>query len=305
VDLNLAQVRAFVAATRCEHFGQAAAELGVTQQALSKRIARLEEQLGVRLFDRVHHQVRVSADGVRFLEPATRALAAGDAAVAAVRAQARTLRVDVFGHLYQPHRTLGAVMSEAAAEVGVARDLSAVVAALLRGEVDAGFGRVSPTGLPGEGELRHRLVRLEPVDVVLGVAHPLAGADRLRPADLRDSVLWLPAALDRLDFLRRFAERFGMATESGVNLGPEHVLANLRADPRRFTLLPADGLLPADSRVRALPLVDPTPLYGWSVIWRDETPALTALLRAFAEVGARSRWLEYDPDRDWLPEPGL
>ena len=92
VDLNLAQVRAFVAAARCEHFGQAAAELGLTQQALSKRIARLEEELGVRLFDRVHHQVRVSQDGARFLEPATRVLAAGEAAVAAVRARAQPLR---------------------------------------------------------------------------------------------------------------------------------------------------------------------------------------------------------------------
>ena len=148
-------------------------------------------------------------------------------------------------------------------------------------------------------------MRLEPVDVVLGVEHPLAGAGRLRPAELRDSVLWAPAALERLDFLRRFAERFGMATASGVNLGPEHLLANLRADPRRFTLFPADAPPVEDSGVRVLPLVDPTPLYGWSVIWRDDTPALAALLRAFAEVGARSRWLEYDPNRDWLPEPGL
>lgn len=303
MDLNLAQVRAFVAAARCEHFGQAAAELGVTQQALSKRVARLEEELGVRLFDRAHHQVRVSAAGMRFLEPATRALAAGDTAVAAVRTSTRPLRVDAFGHLYQPHRTLEAVLP-ADAEVGVARDLPAVVAALLRGEVDAGFGRVHPTGQPGEDVLRHRLVRLEPVDVVLGANHPLANADRVRPADLRDSVLWAPAALDRLDFLRRFAERFGMATESGVNLGPERVLTDLRTDPRRFTLFPADAPPPADSMLRVLPLVDPTPLYGWSVIWRDDTPALTALLRVFAEVGARSRWLEYDPDRDWLPEPG-
>jgi hypothetical protein len=30
-------------------------------------------------------------------------------------------------------------------------------------------------------------------------------------------------------------------------------------------------------------LVGPTPLYAWSLVWR-------------------SRWLEYDPSRDWLPE---
>lgn len=303
MDLNLAQVRAFVAVARCGHFGQAAAELGVTQQALSKRVARLEEQLGVPLLDRTQHGARLTEDGARFLEPAIRAVAAGEAAVAVVRAPARPLRLDVFGHLYGPQRTLGAVLSEAPAELGMARDLPAVVAALLRGEVDAGFGRVHPTGLPGAEALRHRLVRLEPVDVLVSAEHPLAGADQLRPADLRDSVLWAPAALDRLDFLRRFADRFGIAAESGVNLGPEHLVALVRADPRRFALFPADAVLPDDPGVRVIPLVAPTPLYAWSVIWRDDTPALAALLRAFAEVGARSRWLEYDPDRDWLPDP--
>jgi hypothetical protein len=41
------------------------------------------------------------------------------------------------------------------------------------------------------------------------------------------------------------------------------------------------------------------------LIWRDDTPALDALLRALAEVGSRSRWLEYESGRDWLPEPAL
>ncbi len=46
MDLDLAQVRAFVAAADRLHFGQAAQQLAVSQQALSKRIARLESELG-------------------------------------------------------------------------------------------------------------------------------------------------------------------------------------------------------------------------------------------------------------------
>jgi DNA-binding transcriptional LysR family regulator len=74
------------------------------------------------------------------------------------------------------------------------RDLPTVVTSLLRGEIDAGFGRVHPSGVPGEDALRHRLVRLEPVDVVIGTNHPLAGADEVRPAQLRGGFLWAPAA---------------------------------------------------------------------------------------------------------------
>ena len=55
--------------------------------------------------------------------------------------------------------------------------------------------------------------------------------------------------------------------------------------------------------VRSIPLVDPTPLYAWSLLWRtaDPHPLLDPLLRAFAAQARRSRWLEHDPGRDWLP----
>jgi hypothetical protein len=157
--------------------------------------------------------------------------------------------------------------------------------------------------VPGEDALRHRLVRLEPVDVVIGTDHPLAGADEVRPAQLRGGVLWAPAALTKLDFLRQFADHFGLATESGMNLGIEHLVADVRANSRRFALVPADVPLPIGAGVQVIPLVDPTPLYAWSLIWRDDAPEIDDLLCALAEVGSRSRWLEYDPDHNWLPEP--
>jgi DNA-binding transcriptional LysR family regulator len=46
VDLDLANVRAFVAVVEQRHFGRAAATLHLTQQALSKRVARLEARSG-------------------------------------------------------------------------------------------------------------------------------------------------------------------------------------------------------------------------------------------------------------------
>ncbi|WP_106398430.1 LysR family transcriptional regulator [Actinocorallia populi] len=303
MDLDLGQVRAFVLAAEELHFGRAAERLALSQQALSKRIARLESLLGVRLLERGGQGVRPTEDGRRFLGPARLALAAGDAATAAVARRDRPLRVDVWGHLFAPMRTLAKVAGPAL-EPGHGRDLPAVAAAILHGDIDAGFGRVHP---PLPDGLTHRLVRLEPVDAVLSRDHPLAAAAELRPEQLRDGILWAPAALDRLDFLHRFADGFGISGRAeGANLGLAHFLAELTADTRRFTLLPADLPLPRSAGLRSIPLVRPTPLYAWSLLWRSEAahPGLDPLIASCAAEARRSRWLEYDPSRDWLPHPG-
>jgi len=66
VDLDLHQVRAFVVAADHGHFGRAADAMFLTQQALSKRIARLEDDIGV-LFRRGPTGVTLTPAGARFL----------------------------------------------------------------------------------------------------------------------------------------------------------------------------------------------------------------------------------------------
>ncbi|MFF7637961.1 LysR family transcriptional regulator [Kitasatospora sp. NPDC008050] len=304
MDLDVAQVRAFVRTAEELHFGRAAAALAITQQALSKRIARLESLLGTRLLERGTTGVHLTEAGARFLPPARQTLAAADAAVAAVVGPDRPLRVDVWGHLYAPIRTLAQVAGSAGElTLGHGRDLPSVTTALLHGDIDAAFGRVHP---PLHTGLTHRLVRLEPVDAVLSADHPLAAQPALRPDQLRDCVLWAPGALDRLDFLHQFAERFGIRQRAAsVNLGLTHFLTEVVQDPHRFSLLPADVPLPEVPGLRSVPLVDPTPLYAWSLLWLTGNghPGLNDLTAACAAQAAQRRWLEYDPARDWLPEP--
>jgi DNA-binding transcriptional LysR family regulator len=307
MDLDLALVRAFVATAGTLHFGRAAGELGTSQQALSKRIARLEELLAVRLFTR-QGGVRLTEAGQRFLPAAKEALAAGERAVAAASGAGPVVRIDTWGHLYAPMRTVADAVRELGTvrcETGPGRDWPSVARALLRGDTDLGFGRVHP--LPGgqDAGLTQRLVRLEPVDAVVGPSHPLAGADAVRPADLRDHVLWCPAELPRLDFLRRFADAFGITRRhDGPNLGLDHLVQHLRATPGAFTLFPADAPLPDHSGLRSLPVVAPTPLYAWSLAWPEAAPhpLLGTLLRGFAATARTHRWLDYDPTRDWLPD---
>ncbi|MFJ9693674.1 LysR family transcriptional regulator [Kitasatospora sp. NPDC101183] len=309
VDLDLAQVRAFLAAAEHLHFGRAAASLSLTQQGLSKRVARLEEALGVRLLERDRSGVRLTAEGARFLAPARAALDAGAAAVEAVRPAGRATRIDVWGHLYAPLRTVREALDAGGGaphvEVGPGRDLPAVAAALARGEVGAGFGRFHAFGDGLDEGLAHRLVRLEPVDAVLASDHPLAAEPELRPARLAALRLVLPAAAGRLDFLGRFAEQFGVPVLPGeANLGLEHLLERVRTTPGGFTLLPSELPLAPGAGLTVVPLADPTPLYAWSLVWRRDRPdpGVPALLHAFATAGRTRRWLEYDPARDWLPE---
>lgn len=150
MDLDVAQIRAFVRVAEELHFGRAARTLAISQQALSKRVARLESLLGIELFQRGGNGVRLTDAGQRFLPSARQTLAAADAAVAAAIGKNHPLRVDVWGHLYAPMRTLAQVAGRAGELVlGHGRDVRSVTAALLHGDIDAAFGRVHPRCTPG------------------------------------------------------------------------------------------------------------------------------------------------------------
>jgi len=83
----LAAVRVFEAAARHENFTAAAAELGMTQAAVSYQIRLLEERLGVPLFRRERRRVVLTEAGRRAAGPVGRAFDAIDAAFAELRAE--------------------------------------------------------------------------------------------------------------------------------------------------------------------------------------------------------------------------
>lgn len=75
---TFAQLRAFAAVAEFLHFGGAAAELGVTQPALSAALTGCEEALGVRLVERTTRKVRLTEAGHHLLPQAQEALSAVD-----------------------------------------------------------------------------------------------------------------------------------------------------------------------------------------------------------------------------------
>lgn len=89
----VATLQAFEAVARRRSFAQAAAELHLTASAVSHQVARLEAHLGVRLFERSAHGVRLSAAGERYL-------ARVEGALSAIAAASEDLRQGLGSSLY-------------------------------------------------------------------------------------------------------------------------------------------------------------------------------------------------------------
>jgi LysR family glycine cleavage system transcriptional activator len=87
----LAAIRAFEAAARTENFTAAAAELGMTQAAVSYQVKSLEERLGAPLFVREKGRARLTPLGARLLPPLSAAFDAIEGAFASHREEDESL----------------------------------------------------------------------------------------------------------------------------------------------------------------------------------------------------------------------
>jgi len=79
MNLELRQLRYFLAVAEEMHFGRAAAKLHMTQPPLSQAIQAFEQSLGVSLFTRSTRQIQLTAAGLALIPEARRILAASQA----------------------------------------------------------------------------------------------------------------------------------------------------------------------------------------------------------------------------------
>ena len=77
---SLGALHAFVQAVEAGGFTEAGRRLGTSASAISKAVARLEDQLGVRLFHRSTRSITLTQEGAIFLERARRILCEFEAA---------------------------------------------------------------------------------------------------------------------------------------------------------------------------------------------------------------------------------
>ena len=68
--MDIDALQAFVAVAENQSFSQAAAQLFLTQPAVSKRVAGLESELDTRLFDRIGRKVELTETGLALLPKA-------------------------------------------------------------------------------------------------------------------------------------------------------------------------------------------------------------------------------------------
>lgn len=95
MQLDLEELRTFVAVAEAGGLTAATGRLGRTVPALSRRIARLEAQLGVPLFDRTTKAFRLTRAGQALLECGRRVLEDVNAAVAVIRQQDEATRREI------------------------------------------------------------------------------------------------------------------------------------------------------------------------------------------------------------------
>ena len=81
---RLAAIAVFAKVVELNGFSAAARELGISKSAVSKRIARLEDEMGARLMNRTTRRLSLSEAGLAFYQGAQRVLAEAEAAEAAV-----------------------------------------------------------------------------------------------------------------------------------------------------------------------------------------------------------------------------
>src|ERR1700741_4039077 len=96
----LAAIRAFEAAARTENFTAAAAELGMTQAAVSYQVKSLEERLGAPLFVREKGRARLPPLGQRLLPPLSTAFDGIETAFASHREEDESLLTITTTHTF-------------------------------------------------------------------------------------------------------------------------------------------------------------------------------------------------------------
>jgi DNA-binding transcriptional LysR family regulator len=203
-------LRAFVALAGELHFGRAAARLHVTQPALSQQIARLERQLGVRLFDRTRTRVELTEAGAAMLATARTAVDAAAAVEETARSHARGERGELrLGLSPGAHYVAQPLLAEFArrrpkVRVRASTDSSGALAEQVAdGRLELALGFCTE---PREG-VECRRLREEPVVVAVASDHPLAGRDRVALAELAGETFALVDAHDGAGYNRAVAER--------------------------------------------------------------------------------------------------
>ncbi|MFF3637258.1 LysR family transcriptional regulator [Streptomyces sp. NPDC002250] len=306
--MDLEAVRTFAAIARAGQFQKAAVDLAVTQQAVSKRVAALERELGVRLFTRTPRGAELTIDGQAFLPHARELLRVAERAVASVRTGHRPLRVDVInsrGAASGLMRGFHRARPEVDLDVVMLFDVETAVAAIRSGTVDASFRAVAAPGRPLPEDIESVRVLDEPLQLLTGPAHALADATSVTVAELVGHRIWMPGIVPGTEWAAYYDDlvaEYGLTIEAtGPNFGSDALLDTIADTPALATFMSEHTRLvwPAGHGLRRIPVTDPTLVYPHSLLWHRDNPhpALPTLRAHLAAVATG-----HDAPGTWTPD---
>jgi DNA-binding transcriptional LysR family regulator len=263
--MDIRQLRYALALAEYQHFGRAAAAVGIAQPPLSKSIAQLEREIGVKLFDRTKDGVFPTAAGDALLDRARRInqefVATAHDARRAARGETGSLRIGfiasaLLSMLPAVLRTFRIQHPEVRLQVEQMTTMESS-RALVAGEVDVIVCRGAPRGR-GVEQLVSAQVSRDYLAGVVSTSHPLAGQKQIRLDQLQGQSLIValpdgePAIAKALrDGFSNFSTRPGVtqagdthtiiglaACGFGVGLGPQDMRTTARVDTWIFDIRP-------------------------------------------------------------------
>lgn len=283
---TLTQFRYFRALAETGHFGRAAQRLHMSQPPLSRQIAALERDLGIRLFERTPKGVTLTAAGAQFLADSRDVLQLVDQASRNATATAR----GEAGQL-----TMGFTMSAAYSVVPsltrryqrafpnvmlrVREMMPNVMASELRdGGIDFAISFADTSPSPFE----RRLLLSEPLHVVLPEQHPLARARKLKLEDLaQERFLITPREQVPVlyDAIIRRCEAAGFTPVIGLEVYLQQTIVNFVAEGLGVALVPASMRRSQVIGARFKPIEDP-PVVEQVLMWsaNNHNPCLAGFL---------------------------
>ncbi|WP_436891748.1 LysR family transcriptional regulator [Nocardiopsis dassonvillei] len=285
--MELQQMRYVVAIAETNSFTRAAERCLVAQSALSHQVARLERELGARLFERTSRRVRLTAAGAAFLHEARRCLEAAERAVEQVAAAVGEVRgplevgliptvaaVDVPGALRDFRRAHPGV--RIGLRVGASDDL---VEQVKEGEIEVAFLGL-PTSARPEGVGIRELARDRHVAVV-APDHPLAAEESVSLERLAAEVFVdMPAGTAGRVQADLAFEAAGLGRDVAFEVSSAEYMARLVAEGLGVALLPS-AYVPQLSGVSTLEITDATGRVEY-VVWSRTGP--TPAARAFLDI---------------------
>jgi DNA-binding transcriptional LysR family regulator len=294
--MELRQLRYFVAVAEELHFGRAAARLHIAAPSLSQQIKALEAGLGVTLFVRDRRHVELTAAGRTLLPDAREILTMAAHAERRLAGPTVTFRLGYVSWL--PDQLIASLRSDVRVDEWVMPS-HIQIARVLDGGLDAAIAWASRA----DERLDHQLLWSEPLVAVAPakIGHEVVNASALRvlvDADLTSWVAWNQYATE-------FADDVGAKIlhidDGGITGRRFHDRARKLRAPLLMSPKRHPDPLPAGLRTHQI--VDPAPLWCWSLVTRadDERPAVLAL-REMATVLARAAGLHVLPRGEtWLP----